>query len=67
MGSIIWNTLLVTIGSLVGASWTIVVEMIGRYSDITKIILIIGGVSAVIYFYRQRQKEKKAGCLKINQ
>lgn len=56
-GSLIWNTVLITLGSMVGESWNLVAEIIGRYADITKIILIISGISAVIYFYRVRKNE----------
>lgn len=56
-GSVVWNAVLITLGRLVGESWGKVAALLGRYSDITLIVLVIAGISAMIYFYRRHRPE----------
>lgn len=57
-GSVIWNTVLVVIGSIVGENWERVVETVGMYSDLTLIILVVLLISALWGFYHKK-KEKR--------
>ncbi len=57
-GSVIWNTVLVVIGSIVGENWERVVATVGMYSDLTLIILVVISVSALWGFYHKK-KEKR--------
>lgn len=58
LGTIIWNVVLVGVGSIVGNNWTSVVSFFGKYSFIVKILLVI----IICYFifklfYRKRVDE----------
>lgn len=57
-GSVIWNTVLIVIGSIVGENWERVVATVGMYSDLTLIVLVVVLISASWGFYHKK-KEKK--------
>lgn len=50
LGTLIWNTVLVYIGSVVGESWTTIVEWMDIYSNFVYVGLIIVFIIGVIYF-----------------
>ncbi len=54
-GSFIWNTVLVFLGALAGESWGIIVRYLDTYSGITRIILVICGISVLYYFIKKKQ------------
>ncbi len=54
-GSLLWNTVLVILGSLLGESWMLIAVLLERYSHITKIVLAISALSAIVYFYRKKR------------
>lgn len=53
-GSLLWNTALVVLGSILGESWIFVAIFLKRYSNATKIALGISAFSALLYFYRKK-------------
>ena len=57
-GSLIWNTVLVIVGSVVGENWTKIVGILDTYSHIVVIILFIIFVVGVYFFYRNRSNKK---------
>ena len=57
-GSLIWNTVLVIVGSVVGENWTKIVGILDTYSHIVVIILSIIFVVVVYFFYRKRSNKK---------
>ena len=59
-GSLIWNTVLLFVGSKVGENWKKIEAIMSQYSHIILIILMIGFIGFVIYhFSRKKQKTKK--------
>ena len=58
VGSAIWNTVLVVIGSIVGENWERVVATVDMYSDLTLIVLVVAVISALWGFYHKK-KEKR--------
>lgn len=59
IGSAIWNTVLVIIGSVVGKNWEKVVEIIDKYSKVVLILLVVLFIVGVFIFYKSRKKEAK--------
>lgn len=60
IGSLIWNTVLIILGSIVGENWENVVNIIDTYSHITLILLIIIFILGVsIFYYQKRKKNSK--------
>ena len=59
IGSAIWNTVLVIIGSIVGKNWEKVVEIIDKYSKVVLISLVVLFVVGIFIFYKSRKKEAK--------
>lgn len=55
-GSIIWNTVLVVLGSIVGENWESVAAVFDTYSKITVIVLGILFIIVVIIFYYKKRK-----------
>jgi len=58
LGTVIWNTVLIILGSVLGESWKYVVEIMDKYSYLTLIILIILFILATIWFFLFRNKKK---------
>ena len=58
-GSLIWNTVLLFIGSKVGENWTDILGIFDNYSHITLIVLIILFIVACIIFYIKKIKKQK--------
>lgn len=54
-GSLLWNTVLVVLGSLLGESWMLIAIVLKRYSAITKIALGISALSILFYFHRKKR------------
>ena len=55
-GSLIWNTVLVVLGSLVGENWESVAAVFDTYSKITVIVLGILFIILVTIFYYKKRK-----------
>lgn len=54
LGSLIWNTILVNLGAMLGASWSKVLEYMSVYQNIVIVIIGIIGIGFVIWFIRNR-------------
>ena len=59
VGSLIWNTVLVILGSAAGESWEKIAGYVSKYSKITLIVLIILFIIGAIMFYINKSKNKK--------
>lgn len=60
IGSLIWNSVLVILGSIVGENWESIVSIFDTYSNIALILLIILFVGFVIWFYKKKTKKQQA-------
>lgn len=60
IGSLIWNTVLVVIGSLLGENWEKLVLVMDEYSTIALILIIILFVVIIFMFYKNKFKKNKA-------
>lgn len=56
LGSLIWNTILVSVGASVGASWEKIVEYMDVYSNIIYALLAVGLIVCVVLFVRKRRR-----------
>lgn len=56
LGTLLWNTILVSVGAAVGDNWESIVGYMDIYSNITYAILAILGVAAIIWYLRFRKK-----------
>lgn len=57
-GSLIWNAVLIIVGSVVGENWTKIVNVLDTYSHIVVLILLIIVVVGVYLFYKKRSDKK---------
>ena len=57
-GSLIWNTVLLFVGSKVEGNWKKIEQMMSQYSHIILIILIIAFIGFVIYHFSKKKKKK---------
>lgn len=53
-GTVIWNTVLVILGSVVGQNWHKVVEVIDTYASVTFVVLAVLVVVAIYIFYKKK-------------
>ena len=62
LGSLIWNTVLIVVGSIVGDKWETIVGYLDNFSNIILIILVIIFVVALYYWFviRKKKQNKKA-------
>ena len=58
IGSLIWNSVLVILGSIAGDNWTKIAEIFDTYSTITLFVLFIVFVIAVFIFYKKKSSKK---------
>ena len=56
LGSLLWNTVLVTLGSFLGESWNMVSDILKQYSLVTKIILWSALFLFLLRFYLKRRQ-----------
>jgi len=59
IGSLIWNTIFVVSGYLLGSSWHIV----ENYADVLQHVVIIAAVGAVVWFVVARIRSMRAGAV----
>ena len=57
-GSLIWNTVLIIMGNVVGENWTKIVNVLDTYSHIVVLILFIIIIVGIYLFYRKRSDKK---------
>ncbi len=55
LGTIIWNTILVYFGALLGANWKTIVDVFDAYSTFAYIIMALGAVTFIIYWFKYRK------------
>lgn len=58
LGTIIWNTVLTVLGSVLGENWTKIADIIDVYGNITLIIIFIVVIVLGIIYYNKRIKKK---------
>ena len=59
-GSLIWNVVLIVMGSIVGENWTSILEIFDTYSHIVLVLLIIIFIALVFIFYKKRLNKKES-------
>ncbi|ARA97989.1 DedA family protein [Geobacillus stearothermophilus] len=55
LGTLIWNTLLISIGAALGQSWEKVSEVIGMYAEVVYVIIAIIILVAAVRFWKRRR------------
>jgi len=58
VGTAIWNVVLVNLGALMGNNWGEIVEFMDTYSTATMVILAVGGVAVLVWFFKFRKTSK---------
>lgn len=56
VGSLIWNSILVSVGAAVGASWSTIVGYMDTYSNVVLLLLVVLFVLFIILFMKKRVK-----------
>lgn len=59
IGSLIWNSVLVIVGAIVGENWENIVNIFDTYSTLTLILLIIIFILFIVWFYKKRAKKQQ--------
>ncbi len=58
LGSGAWNILLIGVGSLLGANWVLVAEVVGAFSDVVLVLLGVGALWLVAWWWRRRKNSR---------
>ncbi len=59
LGSAVWNTVLVVLGSVAGNSWEKIAGIVDKFSDVILIVLIVAVVGFLVWhFTRKRPQEE---------
>lgn len=56
VGSLIWNAVLIIVGSIVGENWTSILNILDTYSHVVVILLVIIFIVGIYIFYKKRKK-----------
>ena len=56
VGSLIWNSVLVSVGAAVGGSWSTIIGYMDTYSNITLLVLVVIFVLFILLFLKNRVK-----------
>lgn len=56
VGSLIWNAVLIIVGSIVGENWTNILNILNTYSHVVVILLAIIFIVGIYIFYKKRKK-----------
>ncbi len=54
-GTALWNTILVSIGAILGASWEDVLQYVDVYKNVFYVIFAVGGIAALIWFFNRKK------------
>jgi membrane protein DedA with SNARE-associated domain len=58
IGTLIWNTILVSVGATLGESWHTIVALTDVYSNVIYVVIALGMVWAVFYYIKVLRKRK---------
>lgn len=56
LGTLIWNTILVSVGAAVGDNWESIVGVMDVYSNIAYVLIIIVGIAAILWYMQFRKR-----------
>ncbi|WP_066714147.1 DedA family protein [Clostridium sp. Marseille-P299] len=59
IGSLVWNTILVYLGVVAGASWERIAGYVDTYASVTLVVLVVVFLIAAAIFYKTRFKKNK--------
>ena len=54
LGTLIWNTVLVSVGAAVGDNWDEIVGYMDIYSNIVYTLIAIGGIAFLFWYFKKR-------------
>lgn len=58
LGTLIWNTVLVSLGALLGENWEIILHYMDVYSNVTYAVLAILFIAFIWYWFFKRSRKK---------
>ena len=56
LGTLIWNTILVSVGAAVGDNWESIVGVMDVYSNIVYVLLVLAGFAVIWWYLRFRKR-----------
>ena len=54
LGTLIWNTVLVSVGSAVGENWEDIIGYMDIYSNIVYVLIAIVGIAFLVWYFKKR-------------
>lgn len=56
IGTVIWNSILVIIGAMLGDNWHRITEFMDIYSSVAYVIIAVVGVAAIVWYVRRNRR-----------
>lgn len=56
LGTLIWNTILVSVGVAVGDNWEAIVDVMDVYSNIAYVLIIIAVIASILWYIQFRKR-----------
>mgnify|MGYP000909069580 CR=1 FL=1 len=56
IGTVIWNSILVTIGAMLGDNWHQITEFMDIYSNVAYAIIAVVGITGIIWYVRRNRR-----------
>lgn len=56
LGTLIWNTILVSVGAAVGDNWESIVGVMDVYSNIVYVLIVLAGLAVIWWYLRFRKR-----------
>lgn len=56
IGTLIWNTILVSVGAAVGDNWESIVGVMDVYSNIVYVLIVLAGLAIILWYLRFRKR-----------
>ncbi len=60
LGSLVWNTLLISAGYLLGSRWSVVQTWVGRFQEVVVVLAVVAVVLVVVRRVRERRRTTPA-------
>ncbi|SEM59600.1 membrane protein DedA, SNARE-associated domain [Mesobacillus persicus] len=56
MGTVVWNTILVSLGAFLGESWEDILGYVELYKDIFYVLFVVAGLVFIIWYLKRKRK-----------
>lgn len=56
LGTVVWNTILVSLGAFLGESWEEILGYVELYKDIFYVLFVVAGLVSIVWYLKRKRK-----------